>query len=250
MTGILTSDPTWATDATVTSGAEATKAVRVVPTAGIRAQGFQADQGVPARLLNNQLGVQGDWIKWLNKAVPTRLYDPGRIIRVPLAGVAEVQNPTDIATDSYQLTCPYLSTGLDKFNTHLLQILSDRVFVWQLSDVLPPEGLLTSIRIVCKGSDEWITLPDQLPNISVVYIQASDETVHTIRLANDTSATPAAFMGSHPIDLDLSDAPIDLYTAGFGFSVRIMLVVEGAAASSWLGPVEFYDIQAVVTSKP
>jgi len=66
MTARPTSNPLWATDATVLSGPEVGLAPRVIPSDGVRQQGFQADQGVAARAMNGQLGAVGDWITYLD----------------------------------------------------------------------------------------------------------------------------------------------------------------------------------------
>ena len=66
-----TEDPRWATDATFTSGVDSGQPTRV-DVGGLRDQGFLPEEECSAAVLNNQLGVLGDWVQysrdidWLN----------------------------------------------------------------------------------------------------------------------------------------------------------------------------------------
>lgn len=57
--------PTWATDATVTSGPDTGLSTREAPAAATRAQGYIGDQAISARVDNYRAGSVGDWISYL-----------------------------------------------------------------------------------------------------------------------------------------------------------------------------------------
>ncbi len=58
-------DPSWATDANFVSGIDTGTPTRVNPGAGYKAQGFIAQEEPSAAVLNQALGVLGDWASYL-----------------------------------------------------------------------------------------------------------------------------------------------------------------------------------------
>lgn len=58
--------PTWATDATLTSGTEAGTAPQLAPSAGYRSQGLVPGNGFNGKVLNYLFGEYQDWLQYLN----------------------------------------------------------------------------------------------------------------------------------------------------------------------------------------
>jgi hypothetical protein len=65
MTTRPTASPSFATDATFTSGDESGQTPRLDPGAGFKAQGWYPNRRVPARWFNWLLGIWGDWLRYL-----------------------------------------------------------------------------------------------------------------------------------------------------------------------------------------
>ena len=233
--------PLPATDATVTVGLpEAGLSTRLDPSTAIT-QGTIGGRKFGARVMNWILGGFGDWIAYLREANGDRLTDTPRNYCIPTALVAELNHvKSSFAFDVYN------PSGLLGVNIHqpvVMQNISTCVFSWQISDILPRDGILDTLIVMVMADPGWSSLPTNLGDLTVIAV-AEDGTETVISsTAVDPSATVAAFRAPHQIIL--TGLNIDLDQSG----KRIYAHLQGAINASWL-PVYYFNLSCTVKAKP
>ena len=235
--------PRPATDSTVSTGLpEQGLSTRFDPSTAIT-QGVVGDRKFGARRMNWILGGFGDWIAWLREAVPTRLTDTPRTLFLDAAkwidsdgtSKADVRGGSGILAD---------------FQTMLIQAFTARVYLNQLSGVLPADGILTEVSVQLRGDAAWGALPDVMPGFTIVRVNSDLTTTAVASIVADTSANVAAFKLNHKLTLTLGGGGLDLETGGGTGPCRLYLQLYGAVKASGYQPVYYYDLQCKVKSKP
>jgi hypothetical protein len=195
--------------------------------------------------MNWAIGGLCDWVAYLREATPVRLNSTDRTFFVPIesAVCSTPGAPTGWSVSgTYGL---FGTTGDVLLIPVLTQSATALKWVWQLSDVLPKDGLLTSISIRLQGVPAWAALPSAMPVIYLVRVSSSMSVTRISSPVYDASVDVTAFKSDHTIEITGS---LDLDTGSGPQSSRIYLVLEGAENSTWVD-LFYYDIKATVTSK-
>ncbi len=248
MSTIPSSDiPSFATDASVATGDETGLSVRLSPGTDAT-QGAIGGRRYAARWFNYVLGVFGDWLRYFREANGLRLTDTPRDLCIPTEGFCELVNAPSTDAAYIRLDGEAIFGSSANINQPVLsQNLTNCYFMWQLSDVLPKDGVLTEVSIQVCGSTAWTALPTTKPKLSVVYRGPDGTLLELAAAVTDPSANATAFKALH--DLTISGLSLDLSTSTpLSPAGRIYLVLEGAKDTTFWS-VFFAAPRAKVKSK-